>query len=170
MLNLWINAVKLFMATIKRVRYNHDSASLTLYNAYLSSAGITHRQLLHIQIIRKNGICVERSLGRNMALIFWRNIVRASQMAPEINMWPSNSSPKAFYSGEPTDISPKQIPAEKWAPLMPQSVRGIQLPKYRHLMPSGYPTLLPVGLPKCTALPQIFCHSCQSSTVVTAPC
>lgn len=101
------------MATIKRVRYNHDSASLTLYNAYLSSAGITHRQLLHIQITRKKDIWEERSLGLNMALIFWRNIVRASQMALEINMWPSDSSPKAFCSGEPTDISLKQMPAEK---------------------------------------------------------
>lgn len=101
------------------------TASLTLYNAYLSSAAITHRQLLHTQIIRRKAIWPERSLGGNMALIFWRNIVRQwhSRMAPEINMWPSDSSPKAFYPGEPTDISLKQMPAEKWAPLV-SSVSG----------------------------------------------
>lgn len=35
----------------QRVRYNHDSAVLVPYKPYLSSAGITLRHFLHIQII-----------------------------------------------------------------------------------------------------------------------
>lgn len=110
------------MTFTERVRYNQNSAGLTLYNAYLSSAGITLRQL-HIQIIRKKGIWPERHLNRNMALICCPNIVRASHMAPEIHVWPTDSNSKSFQSGEPKELSIKQVPADKSAPLV-ASVHG----------------------------------------------
>lgn len=115
-------SVKSYSRPLLRVRYNQDSAGLTLYNAYLSSAGITLRQL-HIQIIRKKGIWPEGHLNRNMALICCPNIFRASQMAPEINVWPTDSNPKSFQSGEPKDLSVKPMPADKSAPLV-ASVHG----------------------------------------------
>lgn len=35
-------------------------------------------------------------MDRNMALIFWQNIFRALQMAPEINVWPIDANLKSF--------------------------------------------------------------------------
>lgn len=43
--------LKFIHSLYQKVRYNHDSAVLALYNAYLSSPGLALKQLLYIQII-----------------------------------------------------------------------------------------------------------------------
>jgi len=44
-------------------------------------------------------------------------------MAPEMNVWATDSSPKSFLSGEHKDLSPQQIPADR-STLLVASVNG----------------------------------------------